>query len=124
LNRRRPKPDPLTGALIEAARSCGPAGPVEAAVLGQGPDVQPLLEAYEGRRWAEASRFRAFDPARDNLVLYVLRSGGVAVAVAAVLDPLEPYDEARLARPATCLLGEERAALAELALGGWKPLAG
>ena len=121
----RPKPDPLTGVLIEAARSCGPAGPVQAAVLGQGPDVQPLLEAYEGRRWAEASRFRDFDPARDNLVLYVLRCGGVAGSRSRPCwTRSNPTTRPGWARPATCLLGEERAALAELALGGWKPLAG
>ena len=93
-------------------------------MLGQGPDLQPLLAAYEGRRWAEASRFRDFDPARDNLVLYVLRAGAVPCAVAAVLDPLEPYDDARLARPPHCLLDQERAAVAALGLSGWKRLGG
>ena len=125
MSRRRSPTDPLTGALAGAARACGSGGPAAAAILAQGPDVQPLLEAFEARRWQDASRFRDFDlDLRQRCGLLAACAGPEPCAAAAVLDPLEPYANAQLVRPpVSAATAQDLAALAELRLvGDWKPL--
>lgn len=57
----------------------------------KGEAVTALVDKVKNHQWAAAREIREFDPAQDDIEIYVLRCAGSRLAVVTVEDPFELY---------------------------------